>query len=176
MEDAWRHAGRRGRAGIEKLIAAVDREQLGRRSRDPHEARHPSTSTRKFVLVSPAGIRSAVTDRPAQSGIAAMTSSIEGVAVIASTEELPLDRLGQPRLEALARPPPSMDEEMEETGVDQDPQDVGSGFQVEPVAEAAALADKIADDPAGADPAFGADRLEVSRTSGSALAAPRTTS
>jgi hypothetical protein len=38
----------------------------------------PSTSTRQFVLVSPASIRVAVTDRPVQAGIAAMTASIVG--------------------------------------------------------------------------------------------------
>ena len=44
----------------------------------------PSTTTRQFVFVSPAGIRSAVTTRPAQSGIAATTCSIEGMVMAAS--------------------------------------------------------------------------------------------
>jgi hypothetical protein len=39
----------------------------------------------------------------------------------ASPEELALDRICQPRLEPLRRPASSMDEEMEQPGVDEDP-------------------------------------------------------
>jgi hypothetical protein len=78
----------------------------------------------------------------------------------ASPKELALDRVGQPGLEPLRRPAASMDEEMEQPGVDEDPQDVRGLVLVEPVAEGRALGEKIAHDVAGADTAFRDDRLE----------------
>ena len=53
-----------------------------------------------------------------------------------------------------------MDEQVEETRIDEDPQDVGGVLDVEALAQPATLCDQVADDPAGTDPAFRPDRLE----------------
>ena len=105
-------------------------------------------------------MRSTVTIAPARAGTASMTCSIVGGALIGSSQQLALDRVGQPCLEGRDRPAPLMDEQVEESGIDEDPQDVGRALGVEALAQPAALCDKVADDTAGTDPAFRPDRLE----------------
>ena len=159
-DDPWCDAGRRRRDSVVDLVPAVDGEQLRVRAGIRTKNGVPSTTTRQFVFVSPAGMRSAVTARPTQSGIAATTCSIEGMVTAVSGEQLSLHGLGQPRLEAVLRPAASIDEEMEQPGIDEDPQDVRRSFLVESVAERGALGKKVADDVPRADAAFRHDRLE----------------
>ena len=53
-----------------------------------------------------------------------------------------------------------MDEQVEKSGIDENPQDVGRTLDVEALAQPAALRDQIADDTTGTDPTFRPDRLE----------------
>src|SRR6185436_19110617 len=77
-----------------------------------------------------------------------------------SAEDLPPDRLCQPGLEALGGPAPAMDEEVEETRIDQDPDDVSRTFLVEPFAQSRTLAEKVPHDVARPDASLGRDGVE----------------
>src|SRR6476646_10831708 len=105
-------------------------------------------------------MRSTVTIPPARAGTASMTCSIVGGLFIGSTQQLALDRVGQPCLEGRDRPAPLMDEQVEESGIDEDPQDVGRALGVQALAKPTALLDEVTDDTAGPDPTLRSDRLE----------------
>src|SRR4029077_12178559 len=93
--------------------------------------------------------------------MAAMTCSMVGRAILRSDKQLSLDRGGLPRVEAVLRPAPSMDEQMEEPGIDEHPQDVRCRVLVEALAEFGALGEAIPYDVPRPDPALGSDRLEA---------------
>src|SRR4029079_3917961 len=98
-------------------------------------------------------MRSAVTTRPVQSGMAAMTCSMDGIVMPASGQELELHRLGQPCLEALLPPPPAREEEMEEHGINEHPKELRRSFLAQPVTKGRAFGEKIAHDVPRADAA-----------------------